>query len=44
VLKLTSKATQEEANATEKEPKKESATIAATSGNRLMLLITMFTI
>jgi hypothetical protein len=41
---ITSKATQEEAKATEKEPKKESATIAATIGIRFVLPETTFTI
>lgn len=41
---FTIKAIQEEAKATWKEPKKESAMIAATIGNRLVLPTTKFTI
>lgn len=41
---LTRKETQEEIKATEKEPKKESAMIAARNGNRLLLPLTTFEI
>ena len=44
VLNFTSNKIQEEAKATEKEPKKESATTAATPGNILVLPTTTFEI